>query len=137
MKIQAMNICNPRYLFLITTFLMLTLFQGNPASAQHDSPYIRIAKIIVDSAHLEGYKAALKEEMEAAVRVEQGVLTLYGVYDKDNPTHVTTFEIYADKAAYEAHIQTPHFKKYKATVQDMVKSLELTDVMPVALASKK
>jgi hypothetical protein len=30
----------------------------------------------------------------------------------------------------------PHFLKYKATVQDMVKSLELIDVIPIALESK-
>jgi quinol monooxygenase YgiN len=41
----------------------------------------------------------LKEGIETAIRVEAGVLTLYAVYEKDHPTQVTVFEIYADTAA--------------------------------------
>src|ERR1700745_480225 len=32
-----------------------------------------------------------------------------------------------DVAAYKAHLETAHFKKYKATTQDMVKSLTLRE----------
>jgi 4-carboxymuconolactone decarboxylase len=95
-----------------------------------------MAKIIIDSAQLENYRAALKEGIETAVRVEPGVLTLFAVYEKDNPTHVTVLEVYASKEAYQSHLQTPHFKKYKNTTKDMVKSLELIDVAPIGLASK-
>jgi quinol monooxygenase YgiN len=123
-------------LYSVSIILMLTFFSGEPASAQQNDHYMRIANIIVDSSQLESYKAALKEGIETAVRVEPGVLSLSAVYDKNNPTHVTVFEIYADKAAYESHIQTEHFKKYKTTVQNMVKSLVLTDVEPITLASK-
>jgi quinol monooxygenase YgiN len=50
--------------------------------------------------------AALKEGIETAVRIEPGVQTLYAVYDKEHPTHVTVFEVYADSAAYHAHLET-------------------------------
>ncbi|MGB8194728.1 MAG: putative quinol monooxygenase [Chitinophagaceae bacterium] len=108
----------------------------NNTSAQDSKPYVRIAKIIVDSAQLDNYKAALKEHAEAAVKKEPGVFTLYAVYDKEQPTNVTVFEIYASVPAYQSHIQTPHFIKYKSTVQNMVKSLVLTDVIPIALETK-
>jgi quinol monooxygenase YgiN len=85
---------------------------------------------------LDSYKSALKEHAEAAVKVEPGVIMLYAVYEKDHPTHVNVFEIYADVEAYKTHIKTPHFLKYKDTVKDMVKSLELVDVVPIALESK-
>ena len=75
--------------------------------------------------------------MEAAVLKEPGVLALYAVYDKGSPTHVTVFEIYADENAYKLHIQTPHFLNYKHSVEGMVKSLELTDVVPIALEAKR
>lgn len=116
--------------------VIMTAFLSHTVSAQRNSHYMRIAKIVVDSAQLENYKAALKEGMKAAVTKEPGVLSLYAVYEKDNPTHVTVFETYADKKSYQSHIQTPHFKKYKTTVQDMVKSLELIDVVPIALEGK-
>ncbi|MBV9988782.1 MAG: antibiotic biosynthesis monooxygenase [Chitinophagaceae bacterium] len=98
---------------------------------------MRIAKLVIDSTKLEAYKLALKEHAETAVKVEKGVLMLYAVYEKQRPTHVSVFEIYADQKAYQHHIKTPHFLKYKATVQDMVRSLELADVSAIALASKK
>ena len=122
-------------LFLIL-FIVLTFSRSNQVLAQNKSQYIRIAKIMIDAAQLESYKAALKEHAEAAVRKEPGVLTLYAVYDKDSSTHVTVFEIYASVEAYKSHIQTPHFIKYKTTVKDMVKSLVLTDVVPIALETK-
>ena len=36
-------------------------------------------------------------------------------------------EVYANLEAYQSHILTPHFKKYKDTVKNMVLSLELID----------
>lgn len=122
-------------LFLIL-FTMLTSSCSNNAIAQDKKPYVRIAKIVIDTAQLENYQAALKEHAQAAVSKEPGVLTLYAVYDKELPTNVTVFEIYASVQAYQSHIQTPHFLKYKTTVKDMVKSLVLTDVVPIALETK-
>ncbi|HVM87638.1 MAG TPA: putative quinol monooxygenase [Puia sp.] len=120
--------------FLIVTLVMMSIIFSTNASAQ--THYMRVARIVVDSAQLENYKTALKEGMHAAVTNEPGVLSLYAVYDKNNPTHVTVFEIYADENAYHLHTQTAHFKKYKETVKDMVQSLELTDVAPIALQAK-
>ena len=122
---------------LITVILMTMLFSLNDANAQDKSQYIRIAKLVIDSTKLTEYKAALKEHAEIAVRVEPGVLMLYAVYEKNNPTHINVFEIYASLDAYNFHIKTPHFLKYKATVEEMVKSLELVDVEPIALEAKK
>jgi quinol monooxygenase YgiN len=90
------------------------------SAAAQDHHMVRLAKIQVDPARLEQYNAALKEQMTTAIKVEPGVLTYYAVADKADPSHITILEIYADTAAYQAHIQTPHFKKYKATVQNMV-----------------
>lgn len=98
---------------------------------------MRIARIVVDSAQLDNDKAALKEGIQTAVRVEPDVLRMYAVYDKNEPTHITVFETYASKEAYESHIQTQHVKKYKSGTLSMVKSLELTDVVPIAFEAKE
>jgi len=85
---------------------------------------------------LDKYQAALKEQMITAVSNEPGVLTYYAVADKNDPSNITILEIYADTTAYQLHIETPHFKKYKETVKDMVKSLELIDVNLIGSAKK-
>lgn len=88
---------------------------------------VRLSKITVDPAQLDAYNAFLKEEIEASMRLEPGVLTLYAVSEKDHPNKITILEIYADEAAYQSHIKTPHFQKYKQGTLEMVKELELID----------
>jgi len=97
---------------------------------------VRLAKLVIDSTQLESYTAALKEEIEASLRLEPGVLTLYAVSEKNNPAHITILEIYADTNAYKAHLQTPHFLKYKNGTKEMVKSLELVETVPLIPAMK-
>ncbi len=124
-----------RLLFIIAACILTLCFSKN-AMAQHKNQIVRLAKIQVDPSQLEAYNAALKEQMSTAIRIEPGVLTYYAVADKTDPSHITILEIYADTAAYQSHIETPHFKKYKATVQHMVKSLELVDVNLIGFARK-
>ena len=97
---------------------------------------MRLAEIEIDPAQLEPYKAAVREQIEAAVRLEPGVLALYSVADNDNSAHVYVFEMYANVEAYKAHLETAHFKKYKTTTQDMVKALKLRDTVPISLGVK-
>lgn len=95
-----------------------------------------MAKLVIDSVQLESYKAFLEEGIETAIRVEPGVLMMNAVYEKNNPAHIIILEVYASDSAYKSHLQTPHFKKYKMGTKDMVKNLELVDVVPIALESK-
>jgi 4-carboxymuconolactone decarboxylase len=92
---------------------------------------VRLAKLVIDSTQLDNYKIFLKEEIETSLRVEPGVLTLYAMSEKGKPTHITLLEIYADVEAYKAHLQTPHFIKYKKGTSEMVKSLELIETDPI------
>lgn len=92
---------------------------------------VRLSKITVDPAQLDAYNAFLKEEIEASMRLEPGVLTLYATSEKEAPHKVTILEIYANRAAYESHLKTPHFQKYKKGTLSMVKELELVDVNPL------
>lgn len=97
------------------------------AAVDNSNNKVRLSKITVDPAQLDAYNAFLKEEIEASMRLEPGVLTLYAVSEKETPNKITILEIYADEAAYQSHIQTPHFQKYKQGTLEMVKELELID----------
>jgi quinol monooxygenase YgiN len=114
----------------------MAVFSFGSAKAQQKDLVVRIAKLQIDTAQLEAYKAALKEHAETAIKAEPGVLNLYAVYEKDRPTHVTVFEIYANQDAYKSHLQSPHFIKYKTTTKNMVMSLELIETVPIALETK-
>lgn len=116
--------------------LVFSLLISTQVHAQKTEQMVRLAKIKIDPAQLNEYNKALLTQMKTAIALEPGVLTYYAVADKKDPSSVTILEIYADTAAYNKHILTPHFRKYKDTVKDMVKSLELVDVDMIGLAKK-
>lgn len=89
---------------------------------------VRISEIQVDAEYLQDYRGILTEEAEASVRLEPGVVSIFPMYQKESPTEVRILEIYASRAAYEAHLKTPHFQHYKATTSRMVRSLRLIDM---------
>lgn len=130
---QYVKVCQ---LLLIISVSTCGLLVSPAVKAQTDKRMVRLAKIQVDPAQLEQYNTALKEQMEAAIRLEAGVLSYVAVADKKDSSHITILEIYADDAAYRSHIDTDHFRKYKATVQNMVKKLELVDVNMIGSAKK-
>jgi 4-carboxymuconolactone decarboxylase len=121
-----------RAVHLMVWLTAIVLLGGCTSEAAPErSPMVRLAKLVIDPVHLESYKSALEEEVTASVRLEPGVITLYAVFEKNRPTHLTILEIYADRAAYEQHIKSPHFLKYKTSTEHMVKSLELIDTIPL------
>ncbi len=123
-----------KQLSLIVILLLMTTI----ASAQTGKYLTRIARITIDSTKVDRYLAMLKEQMDAAVRLEPGVIS-YTVYsDKINPAKITIVEVYADNNAYLAHREAPHFKKYKEASSDLVLSLELSEVdVPLAVGKNK
>lgn len=92
---------------------------------------VRLSRVEVKREYLDEYMAFAAEVGEVSLRTEPGVLTMYAVCGKDNPCIVTILETYASRAAYEAHIASPHFRKYKEGTLHMVRSLELVDQNPV------
>src|SRR5690348_9532427 len=101
-----------------------------------DERMVRIAEIEVDPARLDDYKTLLADVGAASVALEPGVLMLHSAALQDAPHHIRVFEVYASRAAYEGHIQTAHFLKYKAGTSDMVMALRLIEVDPILLAGK-
>lgn len=73
---------------------------------------------------------------EVSLRTEPGVLTMYAVGEKENPCKITILETYASREAYEKHIASAHFRKYKLGTLHMVKSLVLSDQTPLNPANQ-
>ena len=109
----------------------LRIIKQEYARTTPENNLVRLSKITVDPDRLDDYNAFLKEEIEASMRLEPGVLALYATAEKEAPHKVTILEIYADRDAYEKHLETPHFQKYKQGTLKMVKKLELVDTTPL------
>lgn len=125
-----------KYIFQIlwiTGFLTFITFNSK---SQNTNRVYRIAKIKVDKNKLVEFQRALQEQMNTAIEIEPGVLSYTAVADKKDATMITILEVYSSIEAYQSHILTPHFRKYKDTVKDMVLSLELIDTDLVVSAKK-
>ena len=126
-----------KQIFILGASLFATMLLPGSASAQDtQEQYVQMAEIEIEPSQLEAYSMAVREQVETAIRTEPGVLVLYAVAEKDNPARIRVFEVYRDADAYRSHLETAHFKKYKATTEKMVKSLKLVLMTPVSLGSK-
>jgi len=97
---------------------------------------VRIAEVSVDPAQLDADKTILAAEQQASVRSEPGVLMLHSVQIADDPTQIRLLEVYASRAAYEAHIRAPHLLTYKTATATMVRALRLVDTQPILPCAK-
>ncbi|MGA1809276.1 carboxymuconolactone decarboxylase family protein [Sphingobium sp. WW5] len=129
---------SPRDRSLITITSLISLYCGNelPFHLQRalDNGLTR-AEIIATITHLAFY-AGWPPAMTASVAQEPGVLSLSAVAIAGKPASIRLLEVYASDAAYQAHLKTPHFLKYKQGTADMVQSLRLIETEPVMLCAK-
>ena len=111
---------------------LLGLTSDKPAATNHDGTMlVRIAEIEVYPEHLEAYLNAATEIQQKSLAEEPGVLCLFPNQMKSDSTQFRILEIYASQDAYQHHIQTAHFQKYKQGTLHMVKSLKLQDLTPL------
>jgi quinol monooxygenase YgiN len=115
--------------------LLLTAVKATDA-ASPNNPVVRIAELRIAPEHLEDYLREVRKEMEISVKVEPGVLAIYSVAEKADRTSLRFFEIYADEAAYAAHIASPHFREYFENTRHMITARKLIETVPVQLSSR-
>jgi quinol monooxygenase YgiN len=115
-------------LIQVLIIIILSVFYNQAIMCQENKLMIRISEIEIDSTYLKEYKVILKEESRASVELEPGVISIFPMFQKENPTQIRILEIYANHEAYQSHLKTQHFIHYKSSTLKMVKSLKLVDM---------
>ena len=95
------------------------------------SPLVRIAEIEVYPQYLEEYLAFANEVDRLSVEREPGVICLYPMQSAEYSCQIRILEIYASEDAYQQHLKTDHFQKYKQGTLHMVKDLKLPTMKPL------
>lgn len=132
----------PTYSYLATGEVIGKCLQLDKAPAMCDKEpmaadgIVRLSKIEIYPQYLDAYMKYAAEVGEVSLRTEPGVLTMYAVSEKENPCRVTILETYASRRAYEKHIASEHFQRYKQGTLHMVKSLVLSDQTPLNPANR-
>ena len=86
---------------------------------------VRLAEIELYPQHLKEYLEFASEVDRLSVEREPGVICLYPMQSAEDSTKIRILEIYASKEAYQQHLKTEHFQKYKQGTLHMVKDLKL------------
>jgi len=85
--------------------------------------FVLVVNIKIKPENVERWmKMALENAREA--RKEPGCRQFEVLVDPKEKTRVLLFEIYDDEKAFEAHQQTPHFKRYLAEAVPLLASRE-------------
>ena len=120
--------------FVLITLLMsaeMVMSQKVTSTQSTDGLIVRIAEIEVYPQYLAEYLEFANEVDRLSVEREPGVICLFPMQSADNPTQIRILEIYASDSAYQAHLKTDHFLKYKQGTLKMVKSLNLPTMQPL------
>ena len=86
-------------------------------------PFVLVVNIRIKPEHLDKFMQALKVNA-AEARKEPGCKQFDVLVDPTDKTKVMLYEVYNDDKAFEAHQQTPHFKKYLAEAVPLLASRE-------------
>ena len=81
-----------------------------PAIAQQ-APYVVVVDYTTDAASFEALRTLILGVAQASI-TEPGCRRFDVVAPADRPDHLTLYEVFDSKAAFEAHAATPHFKRF-------------------------
>ena len=82
-----------------------------------------VVNIRIKPESVDAFMQRLKENA-AGARKEPGCKQFDVLVDPKDKTKVMLYEVYNDEKAFEAHQQTPHFKKYLAEAVPLLASRE-------------
>ncbi len=120
------------FLMLFALVLSVTAVAQETVTPVNDKTMIvRLAEIEVYPEHLQEYLKFAGEVDRLSVEREPGVVCLFPMQSAEDSTHIRILEIYASEEAYQSHIKTEHFQKYKQGTLHMVKSLKLPTMQPL------
>ena len=101
------------------------------AERQEGKMIVRLAEIEVYPEFLQEYLSYANEVDRLSVEREPGVICLFPMQSAEDSTRINILEIYASDDAYQQHLKTEHFQKYKQGTLHMVKSLKLPTMQPL------
>ena len=120
------------FLMLLALVLSITAVAQEVATpVNYNTMIVRLAEIEVYPEHLQEYLKFANEVDRLSVEREPGVVCLFPMQSAEDSTQIRILEIYASEEAYQSHIKTEHFQKYKQGTLHMVKDLKLPTMKPL------
>jgi len=80
--------------------------------------HVLVVSIDIKLGFKEKFIEAMLEDARGSVTNEPGCVRFDVIQDGQNPNRIYLYEVYKDKAAFDAHNSTPHFIKWRDTAKD-------------------
>lgn len=132
--LKSVSIAATALAFGVIGVIVLPL-PGQRAAAQSAGMYVNAVDLDIVPAEREKYLAAIRENGAAAAR-EPGCRRFDILNLASDPNHFFLYEVYDSEAAFKAHRETEHFKKYMAATGNMV-AKRVSRTMSVMAANAK
>lgn len=108
------------------------------ALSAHAAPVFNLFELGVQPTQTARYNQIGEHNIRTSVAREQGTLAMYSVIAKDAPQYNYMVEIYADDAAYQAHLKsTPYQTFIKASPEILTDHKKRIALVPQFLGDKK
>jgi|TARA_R110002124_G_C8573108_1_gene481582 quinol monooxygenase YgiN len=95
-------------------------------------PYAVVVTFVVKPEALAEFMPLMHVNAQASLAHEEGCLQFDVATDPDRAGEVFLYEIYANRAAFDAHLASTHFKTFDAAVANMIASKEIRTYAQVA-----
>ena len=123
-----------RQLLMTAAMLVLSI---TAAAQDNQTMIVRLAEIEVYPQYLKEYLELANKVDRLSVERELGVVCLFPMQSAEDSCQIRILEIYASEEAYQQHLKTDHFQKYKQGTQHMVKDLKLPTMKPLDTETMK
>jgi (4S)-4-hydroxy-5-phosphonooxypentane-2,3-dione isomerase len=94
--------------------------------------YVITVEFDIEPAQFAAFMRLMMENAGASLRDEAGCRHFDVCRPRDVPNRVFLYEIYDDEAAFQAHLQSTHFKSFAAATKDMISARKIIacDLVP-------
>ncbi len=82
--------------------------------------YVVAVTFRLHAAHADAFLSAIQENARLSVETEPGCHRFDVAVGEDGPETVFLYELYTDRAAFEAHLTTAHFKEFDGKAADWI-----------------
>ena len=80
--------------------------------------YILIVNLEIKPEHRNAFIEAMLDDAKGSVEHEPGCLRFDVLQNQEDPNKICLYEVYRDKAAFEAHLEAPHYLRWRDTVKE-------------------
>jgi quinol monooxygenase YgiN len=92
------------------------------ATSRLAGPFVIIAEFEVKAEKLEEFLELARTDASQSAANEPGCRQFDVALDREQPNRVVLYEVYDDEVAFDAHLETPHLKAFRAGIEGMMVS---------------